>query len=255
MNLYFELLKKPVFTVADVNLYYNNMDSARSAIKRLMKEDLVSKIRSNLYTCISGETGAPVANRFQIASNITSSSYVSHHTAMEYLGITNQIYYDVYVSSETSFRDFDYDGYTYRYVHSKFKDGVESPSLSGGVRITNIERTLVDCIKNMNKIAGFEEILQNIESIKHINENRILEYLSIYSNQFLYKNVGFFLCLYKDKMNLSDNFFDKCKLNVGNSKRYLALDYANGQYDKDWNLIIPNSIVSIFKEGLNDEAI
>lgn len=39
LNLYFELLKTPVFTVEDVNKYYDNMDSARSAIKRLKKEE------------------------------------------------------------------------------------------------------------------------------------------------------------------------------------------------------------------------
>lgn len=45
MNLYFELLKTPVFTVEDVNKYYNNTDSARSAIKRLMKEGMLAKIK------------------------------------------------------------------------------------------------------------------------------------------------------------------------------------------------------------------
>ena len=67
MNLYFKLLKMPVFNVEDVNKYYNNMDSARSAIKRLMKEKMVVKIRNNMYTCVSGEKGLPVADRFQIA--------------------------------------------------------------------------------------------------------------------------------------------------------------------------------------------
>ena len=43
----------------DVNVFYNNIDSARSAIKRLMKEGMVAKIRNNMYTCVSGETGAP----------------------------------------------------------------------------------------------------------------------------------------------------------------------------------------------------
>lgn len=92
MKLYFELLKKPVFKTEDVNLLYNNMDSARSAVKRLLKYGMATKIRNNMYTCISGETGAPVANRFQIASHITPTSYVSHHTAMEYYGITDQVY-------------------------------------------------------------------------------------------------------------------------------------------------------------------
>ena len=41
MNLYFELLKKPIFSTEDVNTFYNNMDSARSAIKRLMKDGIV----------------------------------------------------------------------------------------------------------------------------------------------------------------------------------------------------------------------
>lgn len=60
---------------------------------------------------------------------------------MEYYGITDQVYYDVYVASETSFREFDFDGYTYRYVVSKDMEGVETPALSGGIRITNLERT------------------------------------------------------------------------------------------------------------------
>ena len=42
-----------------------------------------------------------VANRFQIASAITPSSYVSYHTAFEYYGIADQVFYEVFVGSET----------------------------------------------------------------------------------------------------------------------------------------------------------
>lgn len=164
MKLYFELLKKPVFKMEDVNLLYNNMDSARSAVKRLLKYGMVAKIRNNMYTCISGETGAPVANRFQIASHITPTSYVSHHTAMEYYGITDQVYYDVYVSSETSFRNFTFDGYTYCFVASKNSEGIEKHPYSGGIAVTNLERTVVDSIKDMDKISGIEEVVQNAKS-------------------------------------------------------------------------------------------
>lgn len=154
----------------DVDYYYNNMDSARSAIKRLMKEGMAAKIRNNLYTCISGETGAPVANRFQIASYITPTSYVSHHTAMEYYGITDQVYYDVYVSSQTSFRDFTFDKYTYRYIASKTLEGIDKPSYSGGIAVTNLERTIVDSIKDIDKIAGIEEVVQDIECLHRVQE-------------------------------------------------------------------------------------
>ena len=242
LNLYFKLLKTPVFTVEDVNKYYDNMDSARSAIKRLMKEGMVAKIRNNMYTCISGETGAPVANRFQIASKITPTSYVSHHTAMEYYGITDQVYYDVYVASETSFREFEFDGYTYRYVASNDMEGVETPALSGGIRITNRER-----------IAGIEEVIQDIGSMKRMQEKRVLKYLDLLSNQFLYQKMGFLLSEYKEKMGLSDEFFDTCKSQIGKSKRYLTKDMSSGRYVDEWKLVIPENIYNM-KNGVIEDA-
>lgn len=242
MNLYFELLKKPIFCVEDVNVFYNNIESARSAIKRMMKEKMVAKIRNNMYTCISGETGAPVANRFQIASHITPTSYVSHHTAMEYYGITDQVFYDVYVSSETAFRDFAFDGYTYRYVASKSLEGVERPSFSGEIAITNIERTIVDCVKDMDKIAGIEEVVQNIESMGRMQEKRILKYLELFQNQFLYQKLGYLLSERKMQMGLSDAFFDNCKEKMGKSKRYLTRDQEGGRYDDEWKLVVPEGL-------------
>lgn len=242
MNLYFELLKKPVFCMEDVNEYYSNIESARSAVKRLMKEKMAVKIRNNMYTCISGETGAPVANRFQIASHITPTSYVSHHTAMEFHGITDQVIYDVYVSSETSFREFVFDGYTYRYIPSKSMEGVERPAFSGGVAVTNKERTLVDCIKDMDKISGIEEVMQNIESVGRMQEHRVLKYMELFQNQFLYQKAGYLLSEHQEEMGLSEAFFKNCKEQIGKSKRYLTRDQEGGRYNADWKLVVPEDL-------------
>jgi len=237
----------------DVNEFYDNMNSARSAIKRLMKDGMAAKIRNNMYTCISGETGAPVANRFQIASHITPTSYVSHHTAMEYYGIADQVYYDVYVSSETSFRDFTFDGYTYRYIGSKNSEGIETPPYSGGIAVTNLERTLVDSIKDMDKISGIEEVVRNIESAHRMQEKRILKYLEVYQNQFLYQKTGYLLWPHKEQMGLSDVFFEKCKKQIGKSKRYLTRDQDGGRYDDMWRLVVPEDLLNM-KNGVVMDA-
>lgn len=244
MNLYFELLKKPVFRIEDVNQYYANMDSARSAVKRLMRAGMTVKIRNNMYTCISGETGAPVANRFQIASNITPTSYVSHHTAMEYYGIVDQVYYDVYVSSETSFRDFEFDGYFYRYIASRNSEGIDRPAYSGGIAVTNLERTLVDSIKDMDKIVGMEEVVQDIEGIRKMQEERLLKYMELYRNHFLYQKMGYLLWNYQEQLGLSQEFFDTCKKQIGKSKRYLTRDQKKGRYDDTWKLVVPIDVYS-----------
>lgn len=255
MKLYFELLKKPVFRIEDVCEYYNNINSARSAVGRLIRNGLVLKIRNNLYTCVNGETGLPVANRYQIASNVTETSYISHHTAMEYYGFTDQVFYDVYVSSETSFRDFEFDGYTYHCINSKSMDGVETIPYSGGIVITNIERTLIDSIKDMDKISGIEELIQNIGSMSHMQEKRLLWYLSVYQNQFLYQKTGFLLKDLSEQMNLSEEFFAICKNNIGKSKRYLTSDFKSGNYDCEWKLVIPEGIYNMKNGVINDVEI
>lgn len=239
MDLYFELLKHPVFTMKDLLIFYNNIESARTAVKRLLAKGMVVKIRRNLYTCISGETGVPIANHYQIASTVTATSYVTHHTAMEYYGITDQVFYDVYVASETVFQDFEFDGCTFQYVKSKFLDGVDTVKYSGGVRVTDKERTLLDCIKDMDKIAGAEEVVGNIQSMNRIEEEKLVHYLDLYQNQFLYQKTGYILQKMKKEMRLSDAFFELCKKKAGKSTRYLSSDYQGGVFDAEWKLVVP----------------
>lgn len=121
MNLYYELLQFLVFSMREVNTLYSSERTARTALGKLVKEGMVLKIRNSLYTCVSGENGGPVANRFQIASAIHPSAYVSHHSAFEYYGISDQVFYDVYISSEMRFHDFVFDGYTYHFVKSQMQ--------------------------------------------------------------------------------------------------------------------------------------
>ncbi len=242
MNLYYELLGYPVFTVEDVTRYYDNVNSARSALKRLVAQDLAVRIRNNLYTCISGETGSPVANRYQVACAVTDTAYISHHTAIEYHGLSDQIYYDVYVSSETRFREFEFDGYVYRYVPSRIQNGVEKVGYSGGVRVTDIERTLVDSVNEMDRISGMEEVISFVRSIRKLDERKLRQYLIEYGSQFLFQKIGYMLETYGN-METGDEFYEFCQKNIKKSKRYLSKDVRQGVYNHKWKLVVPDAVM------------
>ena len=240
MDLYFKLLTKPVFTVEDVNKLYGDgsIETARSAIKRLVNKGMVVKIRNNKYTCINGIDKQPLADRFQIASSLTPTSYVSFHSAIEFYGYTDQVYYEVYVSSLTKFNQFEFDGYTYKCVLVKKQSGVE---YRNGVRVTDLEKTLIDLIYGLNKIAGLEETFANIQLLPKLKEKQLLKYLQEYDNQFLYQKTGFLLEPLKERLNISEAFFINCKEHLGKSKRYLVNDSRKVTYNKRWKLIVPES--------------
>ncbi|NLK28988.1 MAG: hypothetical protein GX306_11705 [Clostridiales bacterium] len=127
-----------------------------------------------------------VATRYQIACAITNTAYISHHSAFEYYGFANQVFYEVYVSSETKFNHFDYDNVTYKYVASRMKEGVVEAKNTTDVRITDLERTVIDSIRDFNKIGGFEELINSLEGVHYLDEKKLKRYLDIYNTQGLY---------------------------------------------------------------------
>lgn len=243
MNLYNELAKIPVFSIDVVENLMGNVKTAYSMMNRLMKKDLVRKIRNNIYSCVNPMTGQIVATRYQIACAITDTAYVSHHSAFEYYGLANQVFYEVYVSSETKFREFEFDNMTFKYIASRIQEGVVEARNTTGVRITDIERTVIDSIQDFEKIGGLEELLNCLEGIYYLDENKLKAYLEVYGIQSLYQKTGFILRHFKDDMQLSQTFINYCKNKIGGSRRYLLKETDNeNKYNNEWKLMVPEGL-------------
>lgn len=253
MNLYYELLRFPVFSIEEVNSMFISEKTARAALGKLLKEGLVLKIRNGLYTCLSGENGGPVANRFQIASAISPTSFVSHHTAFEYHGITNQVYYTVYVSSETRFHDFEFDGYKYHFIRTQLQDGILVPQFGGGVKVTDKERAIVDSIKDMNRYSGLEEVLACVLAVNKPDEVKVLRYLDAYDSPFLYQKTGFIFSVFQHELGFSNEFLEACRKKTGKAKRYLTNGMTDIAYAGEWKIVYPKMMTTM-KNGVTEDA-
>jgi len=249
MQLYGQVLKKRCFSQTFLEEIFKDKKKASNAVYNLKKNNLIISIKKNLYTAISLSDKTPVATAFEIASNITESSFVSHHTAFEFYGLANQVYYDVYVSSDSKFNNFEFDDKTYKFIHNKFDFGITEIK---HIKVTDLERTVIDSIKDFEKIAGLEEVLRCIELIKYLDEIKLKKYLLQYNNQFLFQKVGFILSNFSD-LELSKEFFDFCKINAKDSCRYLCNkeDYKDFEFNSEWNICVPKQIYLIFDEGEN----
>jgi len=245
-----KLAKYPVFTIDDVKKLTGNEKTAYTQLNRLMKRDWVRKIRKNIYSVVNPTTGQIVATRYQIACAITDTAYISHHSAFEYYGLANQVFYEVYVSSETKFNHFEYDHVTYKYVASRMSEGILEAKNTTGVRITDMERTVVDSIRDFNKIGGFEELLNCLEGIQYLDENKLKRYLDIYNTQGLYQRVGYLLDHYRKEIQLSKEFIEYCKSKIGKSTRYLVSETkGNSFYNNEWKLMVPEDLFTITDQG------
>ncbi len=250
MDVLTELAKYPVFKIEDVKKLVGNEKTAYTQLDRLMKRDWVRKVRKNIYSVVNMATGQLVATRYQIACAITDTAYISHHSAFEYYGLANQVFYEVYVSSKTKFNHFEHDHITYKYVASRMSEGVFEAKNTTGVRLTDIERTVADSIKDLNKISGFEELLNCLEGIQYLDEMKLKRYLDLYNTQSLYQRVGYLLNYYQKEMQLSNEFIEYCKGKIGKSRLYLVSDAKDESfYNNEWGLMVPKGLFEITDPG------
>jgi len=243
VDVFTALAKYPVFTIDDVKKLTGNEKTAYSQLDRLMKKGLVKKIRKSIYSVVNPTTGQIVATRYQIACAIKDTAYISHHSAFEYYGLANQVFYEVYVSSETKFNHFEHDHTTYKYVASRMKEGIVEAKNTTGVRITDLERTVIDSIRDFNKIGGLEELLNCLEGVHYLDEKKLKRYIDIYDTQSVYQRVGFLLDHYRKEMQLSKEFIEYCKDKIGKSRRYLVSEARDdNSYNSEWKLMIPQGL-------------
>ena len=244
-----ELHQLRIFHKKDVLSFVKDENAVRELLRRYKKAGLISQIRRDLYSVNDLANKTTLATKFEIAGQITPSSYLSYHAALEYHGLANQVFHELYVSSEKRFHDFYYEGISYTFCQSGISLGIVKPPMDSLVKVTDMERTVVDCIDSINRSGGLEELVMCFSLITQLKEKQLLLYLDAYRKQFLYQKAGFILSCFRREMNLSSDFFIKCKQKTGKSIRYLTGTDDTNIYHKEWKLYAPENILSYLEQG------
>lgn len=239
MKYYKKFLDLGCFTFSEAQELIGKKESALSLLSEYIKRGLVAKVRRGLYVAL--EKGFPVVERYEIACKIAPDAVIAYHTAFTHEGCANQIAYCVYVATETRFRPFEYEGYTYMRAKPTIKNGVVN---LGKVSITDAERTVLDCIDNFYMCLGFEEFCKCLNCVLDLDEQKLCAYLQQYNKKVLYQKVGFVFDKLGKEHGISNAFLEHCKENSG-QLGYLLPESKNRkelEFNKKWNLMVPQTL-------------
>ncbi len=250
MELYKELVALRCFTHKDMVKLAGSESAAVWQIKNSLQKGYIERVRRDLYAVISLETGQAIPNRYQIASRVADDACVSHHSAFEYYGYGNQVFYDVYFTTEKRVRPFSYDGVNYCTMVYRGNTGVIETDT--GVRVTSLERTVIDSIADFEKIGGLEEVLRCLLLIPSLDCNQLLDALELYDRGQLYQKTGYILEALKDELSLSEHFFAECEKRSSASKTYLFEKQSDFVLYNRWKLFAPQNLKAIVDKGVTD---
>ena len=207
-------------------------------LRTKIKNGVIKKIHNGLYVTVDSMKNIN-ATKYEIACKISDSSFLCYHSALEYYGLANQV-----------FNEFEFEGITYFCKHTNNQFEINN-LINEKIKVTSIERTLIDCIDDIDLAGGIEEVLNALENIKGLSENKLMSVLVNYNKVILYQKVGYVFEQYNDYLNLSASFFDYLQEHLTNQVKYfLNDDYDNVEYNAKWKVIAPSNLRNKLREGL-----
>ena len=248
MKYYPIIAQAGIFVLDDVINITGNEYKAKKAILSMLKAGEIRRIKKNLYTAIDLSTLEDYSNRFVIGSHITDSSFISFHSAFEFYGFYNQVYYDNQISSLSKFYSFGYRGYEYKFYETK---SLKQVITIQGVKVTTIERTIIDSINMLGKVMDVEELIKCVDLVHLVNEELFKEMLLEYDKDILYRKVGYFLSFFKKELSISDSFFDFCK-EKSNVKNIGYLSFGETkklEFVKEWGIYAYHDLKKLTNKG------
>ncbi len=246
MKHYEKMLAKGCFSREQLIELVGTATAANQVIYEYQKKGLIEKVKRDFYVVISMETKQPVFSRYQIGSHLFSDACITHHSAFEVYGYGSQVFYECYVATDKRFNDFEYDGVKYRRIERKPDMEVVE---QGSIRVTSVEQTVVDSIRDFEKIAGLEEVVRCMMLVPGLNEQKVLECLIRNSNGFLYQKCGYLFEKMQEEFHFSTGFFEECEKHSSDAKRYLMKESWDNVFHKRWKLYAPTSLKGLIDKG------
>jgi predicted transcriptional regulator of viral defense system len=255
IELYRKFRDQGVFRKEQVIANHPGLDrnAINTMIERAKRETKVVKSidgRRGIYFIVEPgqDYGKALVDPNKVAANIAPGATICYASALAFLGKSHSSRTVYYVSSENRFRSLIYQGVRYQYVAlPRPKLYVEHVPYKGSmVRVTILERTLIDCLRNIKYAGGFEQLYRSFEGVPYINSKTLAECLKQFSSPRTTARVAFFLELFKAHWGIEDPFFKRLERNVPKTPDYfLARESRGGRLIRRWNLIVPEDILTL----------
>lgn len=263
----------PVFTHDECRQFLiaqgtDNTNTQRELLSYHLKRKNIVRIRRELYASL------PISSRqsaesfqvdpYLIAGRISNDAVLAYHTAFDFHGVSYSLYHKLTFMSQSHIRPFTFQQTNYICLsfpkplvdqHCIDFEVINADRQGLNIKVTSLERSIVDALDRPDYAGGWEEIWRTAEHIPILNLDKVIEYAKLLNNATTFAKLGFFLEQFKDQFKVDEQSLNVLEKLKPNGAHYLERNKReSGKLFKRWNLVIPNSIVDRnWEEPINED--
>lgn len=227
----------------------NNLLARHRASGRLVR------VRRGLYATVPRgvDSARATVDPYLVASHVTQEAVIAYHAALQFYGKTYSVWRRFHYLTRQPARPFSFRAL--EFVPAQPPPAVRSrPDWGGGiaerrhagsvVRVTTLERALVDVLNAPDKGGGWEEIWRSLEMVEFFDLEAVTAYALTLGSALTVARVGFFLEQHREPLMVEEAYLETLCAHAPAQPRYLDTSRRPGRLVPRWNLVVPEYVLN-----------
>ncbi len=212
------------------------------------------RVRRGLYATVPRGVRPTAAgvDPFLLATALTDDAVVAYHAALQYHGKAYSLWTRYSYLTRHRARPLEFRGTRFLPGRSPASlrllpdsgGGVSEERHAGGrVRVTTLERTLVDVLDAPERGGGWEEVWRSLESVEFFDLDAVVAFALRLGSALTVARVGFFLDQHREALMVDDDHLSELRAHAPGQPRYLDRRREPGKLVSPWNLVVPERVL------------
>ncbi len=248
----------PVFTRAEfeaarTSTVHRSPRTTDSLLRRYVADGRLLRVRSGIYAVAPRGTDAAIApvDPYLVATKLAAEATVAYHAALQFWGKAYSVWQRFHFVTAASTRTFSFRGLEFVAVKlplslQRLPDAdlqvTEQRHAGGVVRVTSLERTLVDVLDVPANAGGWEEVWRSLEMVEFFDLDAVTSYAATLGSALTSARVGFFLEQHRETLMVEDKHLEQLRQQRPRQPRYFDARRKPGKLVASWNLIVPDDV-------------
>jgi predicted transcriptional regulator of viral defense system len=232
-----------------------NPKTSENLLAMHLKSGRLQRVRRGLYAAIPRRADGNGFNvdPYLVASKITEDSVVSYHAALQFFGKTYSVWNRFQYGTAKRVRPFSFRGLEFipvliplalQAIPNKNQGIVEKEHAGGRVRVTTLERALVDVLDQPAKCGGWEETWRSLELIEFFDLDAVVSYVRLLTSAITAARVGFFLEQHRESLMVEGKHLEALRRLAPAQPRYIDSARISGKLIQPWNLVVSENLLN-----------
>lgn len=250
--------RNPVFTHEEFVTAHTaggrSKHTSNALLLRHLSNGRLTRVRRGLYASVPGSASpkAWTPDPYLVATKLRPDAVVALHSALSFYGKAYSMWSRQQYLTADRPRPFKFRGQEFVGVQAPlavrhlfdFGGGVKLlPHAGGEVRVTTLERSMVDLLHAPQHGGGWEETWRSLEMVEFLDLDAVVEYTLLMKSAVAAARVGFFLEQHRAEWMVEEKHLALLRKCAPVQPRYLDSSRTSGTLVSAWNLVVPSDVL------------